>query len=143
MRRSFFIAFIFFCFIGNVKSQSTPESIADSFFYYFRHKGVEYGIKYIFKTNKYLSQNPEIVNTLKGKFDKALPIIGTFHRYEKYLDKRVGDTYAHIGYLMVFDRQPIKIIFTMYKPVDKWQVQDMRFEDKLDDVIKELENRVK
>ncbi|MCX7861761.1 MAG: hypothetical protein N2449_02055 [Bacteroidales bacterium] len=124
-------------------AQVSPESVPDSFFFYFKNKGVEQSIQYIFRTNKYLGQNPEVVNTLKAKFDKALPIIGTFYRYEKYLDKRVGNTFAHIGYLMIFDRQPIKIIFTLYKPKDHWQVQDLRFDDKMDDVIKDLENNVK
>jgi len=131
-----------FIFI-KIYAQETPEGVADSFFYYFKNKGVEQSVQYIFRTNKYLGQNPEIINTMKSKFDKALPIIGTFYRYEKYLDKRIGNTFAHMGYLMIFDRQPIKIIFTMYKPKDKWQVQDLRFDDKMDDVIKELENLVK
>ncbi len=127
----------------NSFGQFLPESVPDSFFYYFKTKGVEQAVQYIFRTNKYLGQNPEVVNTLKAKFDKALPIIGTFYRYEKYLDKRVGNTFAQVGYLMIFDRQPIKIIFTLYKPKDNWQVQDLRFDDKMDDVIKELENQIK
>jgi|YNPMSStandDraft_2_1061718.scaffolds.fasta_scaffold06432_3 hypothetical protein len=122
-------------------AQIPPEIVPDSFFYYFKTKGVEQAVQYIFRTNKYLGQNPEVINTLKSKFDKALPIIGTFYRYEKYLDKRVGNTFAQLGYLMIFDRQPIKIVFTLYKPKDSWQVQDLRFDDKMDDVIKELENQ--
>lgn len=129
--------------ITSFGQETPPESVPDSFFHYFKTKGVERAIQYVFRTNKYLGQNPEIINTLKGKFDKALPIIGTFYRYEKYFDKRVGNTFAQIGYLMVFDRQPIKIIFTLYKPKDNWQVQDLRFDDKMEDVVKELENQIK
>lgn len=134
---------ILFCSIISLKGQKNPEEVVDSFFTYFNSKGVERSLQYVFATNKYLKQNPEIVTNLKAKFDKALPILGTFYRYEKYMHKQVGSTFAHIGYLMVFDRQPIKIIFTLYYASDHWQIQDLRFDDKIDDVIKELPNLVK
>ncbi|HNV94842.1 MAG TPA: hypothetical protein PKG63_00090 [Bacteroidales bacterium] len=134
---------ILFCSIISLKGQKNPEEVVDSFFTYFNSKGVERSLQYVFATNKYLKQNPEIVTNLKAKFDKALPVLGTFYRYEKYMHKQVGSTFAHIGYLMVFDRQPIKIIFTLYYASDHWQIQDLRFDDKIDDVIKELPNLVK
>ena len=134
---------ILFCSIISLKGQKNPEEVVDSFFTYFNSKGVERSLQYVFATNKYLKQNPEIVTNLKAKFDKALPVLGTFYRYEKYMHKQVGSTFAHIGYLMVVDRQPTKIIFTLYYASDHWQIQDLRFDDKIDDVIKELPNLVK
>ncbi len=119
-----------------------PEIIADSFFFYFKNYNIEKSLNFIFNTNKYLRQNPEIINNLKAKFDKAMPIIGEFHRYEKYLKKEVPNTFVQLGYLMVFDRQPIKIIFNLYFAKDHWQVQDLKFDDKLDDVIQMLPNKV-
>ncbi|GAB4452807.1 MAG: hypothetical protein Fur0028_08310 [Bacteroidales bacterium] len=132
-----------FCSILSLKGQNNPDEVVDSFFTYFKSKGVERSLLYVFATNKYLKQNPEIVANLKAKFDKALPVLGNFYRYEKYLHKQVGNTFAHLGYLMIFDRQPIKIIFTLYFATDHWQIQDLRFDDKVDDVIKELPNLVK
>jgi len=130
-------------FVQSAKAQKTPDEVADSFFTYFKTKGVERSLEYVFATNKYLKQNPEIVTNLKAKFDKALPIIGNFYRYEKYMHKEVNNTLVHMGYLMVFDRQPIKIVFTLYFATDHWQIQDLRFDDKIDDVIKELPNTIK
>lgn len=140
--KRFCILFLFFLSV-NAFSQTSSESVPDSFFYYFKTKGIERSLQYVFATNKYLKQNPEIVTNLKAKFDKALPILGNFYRYEKYMHKQVGNTFANLGYLMVFDRQPIKIIFTLYYATDHWQIQDMRFDDKIDDVIKEMPNQVK
>lgn len=142
MRTFVFLIILLFSAL-TLMGQKSPEEVADSFFTYFKSKGVERSLQYVFATNKYLKQNPEIVTNLKAKFDKALPVIGTFYRYEKYLHKQVGNTFAHIGYLMVFDRQPIKIIFTLYNATDHWQIQDLRFDDKVDDVIKEMPNQVK
>lgn len=134
---------LFFFVVTSLMGQKNIEEVTDSFFVYFKSEGVERSLQYVFATNKYLKQNPEIVTNLKAKFDKALPILGNFYRYEKYMHKQVGNTFAHVGYLMVFDRQPIKIIFTLYFAVDHWQIQDLRFDDKIDDVIKELPNLVK
>lgn len=141
--RTLFILILFFFGVTSVMGQKNIEEVADSFFVYFKSEGVERSLKYVFSTNKYLKKNQEIVTNLKAKFDKALPILGNFYRYEKYMHKQVGNTFAYIGYLMVFDRQPIKIIFTLYFAVDHWQIQDLRFDDKLDDVIKELPNLLK
>lgn len=140
--KRFYILFFLFSSI-NVFCQISPESVPDSFFIYFKTKGVERSLQYVFATNKYLKQNPEIVTNMKAKFDKALPILGNFYRYEKYMHKQVGNTFAYLGYLMIFDRQPIKIVFTLYFATDHWQIQDMRFDDKIDDVIKEMPNQVK
>jgi hypothetical protein len=126
----------------SVFAQQTPDAVADSFFFYFKHNGVERSLQYVFATNKYLKQNPDIVNTLKAKFDKALPIIGEFYSYDKYLQKQVSNSFVQLGYLMLFDRQPIKIVFNLYNHGDHWQIQDLRFDDKLDDVINMLPNKV-
>ncbi len=125
----------------NLYGQQTPEAVADSFFYHFKKNGVERSLQYVFSTNKYLKQNPEVVNTLKDKFNKALPIIGKFYSYDLYLKKQVGNSFAQLGYLMLFDRQPIKIVFNLYNHGDHWQIQDLRFDDKLDDVINMLPNK--
>jgi len=132
-------------FIFNYKTslpQNTPETIADSFFFYFQTKNIEYAIKYIFSTNKYLLHSHEIINTIKQKFEKALPILGKYHRYELYLKKTITPNLVQLGYLMIFDRQPIKITFLLYKPKEKWQVQDMKFDDKIDDILEETKNKI-
>ncbi|MCX7953685.1 MAG: hypothetical protein N3A01_00680 [Bacteroidales bacterium] len=145
MKKTLTVSFIITLLLGTIiksKSQQTPEMVADSFFYYFKNKNIESAIKYIFSTNKYLVQFPEVVNTLKAKFDKALPILGNFHQYQLYLKKEITNNFVQLGYLMIFDRQPIKILFLLYKPVDKWQIQDMRFDDKLEDVIENTPNKI-
>lgn len=143
MKKIFYILiFLTDYFISKSQTISTPETIADSFFYYFKNKNIEAAIKYVFSTNKYLVQFPEVVNTLKSKFDKALPILGNFNGYQLYLKKEVTTNFVQLGYLMNFDRQPIKIVFLLYKPQNKWQIQDMRFDDKLEDIIDETPNKI-
>lgn len=138
--KKFFILLFIFLYV-NTFGQMSVESVPDSFFYYFKTQGVERSLQYVFSTNKYLKQKSEVITTLKAKFDRALPVLGNFYRYEKYMHKQIGNTFAYLGYLMVFDRQPIKIIFTLYFATDHWQIQDMRFDDKIEDVIKEIPNQ--
>lgn len=42
--------------------------------------------------------------------------------------------------MIKYDRQPVRFQFIFYKPSDKWQLQDFRYDDDLDTELIEAAN---
>ena len=115
--------------------QKSPEALVDSFFVIFKKESIEKSIDYITSTNSYMLQAKETIDAIKQKLLKSLPMIGKYYGYDIYSKKELGDTYSQIKCLLKYDRQPVIMTFIFYKPDNKWKLQNILFEDKLDNDI--------
>ncbi len=136
--------FLFIPFICNeTKAQSSPEALIDSFFVYYKTVGIEKAIDFVFATNKYMEQSKEVIDNIKLRLNRATPLLGPYHGYDLFIKKQAGQSYVFLSYLIKYDRQPIQISFILYKPKDKWQIQNLRFDDKVDAELDKLPNVAK
>lgn len=124
------------------KAQPTPEALIDTFFTYYKNTGIEKAIDFVFATNKYMKQSQEVIDNIKLRFNKATPQLGPYYGYELFIKREAGSSYVFLSYLMKYERQPIQISFILYKPKDKWQIQNLRFDDKVDNELDKLPNVV-
>jgi len=128
--------------IASVRAQQTSEALADTFFSYYKRAGIDKAIDYVFATNKYMKQSQEVIDNIKLRFNKATPQLGPYYGYDIFIKREAGPSYVFLSYLMKFERQPIQISFILYKPKDKWQIQNLRFDDKVDNELDKLPNLV-
>jgi len=137
-----FLLFAFVISFSFCKAQPTPEALIDTFFTYYKNTGIEKAIDFVFGTNKYMKQSQEVIDNIKLRFNKATPQLGPYYGYELFIKREAGSSYVFLSYLMKYERQPIQISFILYKPDEKWQIQNLRFDDKLDDELDKLPNVV-
>lgn len=136
------ILFFFFCsFSTSLKSQDTPEEIPNKFFEYFTNDEVEKAVDYVFSTNIWMEKTPEATMEIKKQLKKAVVLLGKFYGYELIEEKKVGESFVEYAYMIRYDRQPIVITFLIYKPNKKWQIFNLRFEDKLDRFLGDDRNK--
>lgn len=135
MRKLTVIAMLLFCFTGKVNSQTAPEDITNHFFELYQEKGSDAAVDYIFSTNVWLSNAQSEVTAIKVQLKKGIAIIGQYYGFELIEKKMVGESYAKMAYLLRYSRQPIKFTFILYKPDKVWQVQNMKFDDRLESDI--------
>jgi len=64
-----------------------------------------------------------------------LPLVGNYQGYELINEKKTGENLKLLSYMVRFDRQPFRFTFIFYKPDTIWQVQNLKFDDKLDDEL--------
>lgn len=141
MRIKYIFVLLIFCFAFNsLKAQHTAEALIDTFFSYYKSSGINKAIDYVFATNKYMTQSQEVIDNIKLRFNKATPQLGQYFGYELFIKREAGPSYVFLSYLMKFERQPIQISFILYKPFNKWQIQNLRFDDKIDDELDKLPN---
>lgn len=113
-------------------TQENPEDIPNKFFEYFTNDEVEKAVDYVFSTNIWMEKTPEAIIEIKKQLKKAVVLLGKFYGYELIESKFVGQSFVEYVYMLKYDRQPIIITFLIYKPNKKWQIFNLRFEDKLD-----------
>lgn len=99
---------------------------------------------YAFSTNKWMERNKDGIESVKTKFKDIVPLIGQYYGFELITEKNIGDNLKLQSYVARYDRQPVRFTFILYKPNDKWQVQNLNWDVNVDDEIEESakQNRI-
>lgn len=129
--RKIFLFFILLLFGASVFSQIGYDSIPEKFFQIFNQKGSDFAIDYIYSTNKFMQANIQASLKVKTELKKIASLVGKYYGHELMNKKIVSKSYVQLYYLAKFDRQPIKFIFVLYKPDKIWQLQKLKFDDKV------------
>jgi hypothetical protein len=136
------IGFLILC-LGNAQSQNSSDEILDAFFTLYGEGKTDDAVDYIFETNQYLLAAQQQISSMKEKLKTITSVIGQYYGYEKIIQKEAGASYKYVRCMVKHDRQPLFFTFIFYKPDQKWQLQTVKFDDKLEDEeLKELKNAV-
>lgn len=133
------IAVAMLIFTSNIilKAQTTTEEITDQFFKTYKKAPLE-AVDYVFGTNKWMTErNKDGIDNVKNQLSSFLSLVGDYYGYEKITEKRIGESFKLVSYLVKYDRQPVRFTFVFYKPKDKWQIQNFQYDDNLDDELEE------
>lgn len=57
--------------------------------------------------------------------------------FELLSDKSAGQSVRMITYIVKYDREPIRFSFLLYKAKDKWQVNNLSFDEDIDNDLSE------
>jgi hypothetical protein len=127
----------------NSSAQNSADDMAAKFFDIYKTYGSDKAIDYIYSTNKYSSENLEGVDEVKGSLRKALTLYGNYWGYDLITKKMAGENFVMMTFLVKYDRVPITFRLLFYKPHDKWQVQNFKFDNKMDDELEEASKAIK
>lgn len=119
-----------------LNAQTTTEEITDRFFETYKNSPLE-AVDYIFNTNKWMERNQDAIQNVKTQLTSFLGLVGDLYGHERITEKNIGESYKLVSYMVKYDRQPIRFTFIFYKPKDKWQVQNFKFDDSLDSELEE------
>lgn len=119
-----------------VVAQETSDEIINTFFETYKKEPLK-AVDYVFSTNEWMDRNKDAVENLKTQLSSYLKLVGDYYGYEKITEKSVGESYKLVSYMSKYERQPIRFTFVLYKGKDRWQVQNFKFDDKIDDELEE------
>jgi hypothetical protein len=77
---------------------------------------------------------------LKGELAKLSGLVGQYQFHELVAEEKVGSRYAHLIYLVGYERQPLRFEISVYKPGAKWRFQGVSFDARVTDDIEKLAN---
>jgi len=133
MKKFLFIAsFVLFTF--GAYAQQDYENIVDQFFTLYSKEAPEKAVDFLFTTNPYMDINSEQAKKIKVQLGTVTALIGDFFGYELMRKEQLAPSLVSLTYLVKHKRQPLYYTFVFYKPNDKWQILNVRFDDKLENV---------
>jgi len=94
----------------------------------------------LFKSNPWIKNNSDPIKQLELKFGNVVSMVGEYCGYDYLCETMIKDRLVHITYLAYYERQPLKVTFTFYKPKDTWRVQSFSY---YDDFLEEIKNMSK
>ncbi len=97
-------------------------------------------IDFLYGTNRWVDGNGDQVKNLKGELAKLHGLVGGYLFNERIVEQKVGAHYAHLIYLVGFERQPLRFEFKVYKPGGDWRFQGVSFDARLTEDIDKLAN---
>ena len=141
-----FQVFIFlvlgFGLFSGIEAQTDHRDITDEFFKLYAIDPMQ-AFDYAFSTNKWMERNQDAVENLKNQFGNLLPLIGNYRGYELLVEKNIGENLKMASFMARYDRQPIRLTFVFYRPHKTWQVQNLKYDDRLTNEIEETTNQNK
>ncbi len=130
------LLFFFLCLTDTLQAQSEDEKITEEFFRQYVLDPMK-AFDYAFSTNKWMERNQDAVENLKNQYNNLLPLIGSYYGYDLIIEKSMGDHLKVNSFILRYDRQPIRLTFIFYKPKDRWQVQNLKYDDTLPEELEE------
>lgn len=122
--------------------ETTYQGVIDKFFSIYKDDGPEKAIDFIFSTNPYLEPNSDQVTAIKLKLATAVAVIGEYYGFDSVDVKELGPSMAVGTYMVRYKRQPLFFTFILYKPDKIWQIQTLRFDDKIESLqMNDFENK--
>ncbi|WP_281754591.1 hypothetical protein [Neptunitalea chrysea] len=109
------------------KAQSTTDEIINTFFQKYKISTDE-AVDYVFQTNPYFAGNDGVDN-VKLRINNVKPLLGDYLGEEVLSTKKLGSSYVLITYIVKYDREPLRFQFQLYKPRDKWQLYNFKFDE--------------
>ncbi len=115
----------------SLKAQATPEELMEGFFAIF-NEDVNQAIDYLFATNNMIDPSQQGIKSIKERLELSRKLLGNYYGSEIVDIYYAGDSYVKYIYSLKYERQPVKFIVVLYKPKDKWKVQNINFQDDID-----------
>ncbi|MNY12503.1 hypothetical protein D3C86_1455890 [compost metagenome] len=136
MKRTLVIIVIFFFQLSHSQVSSADEIIKNFFTEYSRNPSK--AVEKIYQTNMWTMRLTDGIEEMKNEVNKfTVEYIGKYYGNELIVKKQLSDSFILYSYMLKYDRQPIRFIFKLYKPNDKWILFSLKIDDSLDDEIEQ------
>jgi hypothetical protein len=114
---------------------SSYQAMSDHFFSMVKAGKNAEGVDYLLDTNAAMKKIPDTVNQLKSQFGSLETLMGSYVSHTKLIETKVADMFVYQHYFVAFDRQPISVRISYYKPAGKWICYGLQFDANLTDEI--------
>jgi hypothetical protein len=131
------ISYVIFCLSLLSCTKDQNNIIIDDFFKVYESQSPGEAVDYLFSTNKWVDSSKEQVETIKSDLQKTISLLGEYYEYELISSKKINNSIVQYQYLVKYSRQPLRFTIVLYKPNEKWQVQNFHYDYNLLDELKD------
>lgn len=136
-------AFLVLLALSTAVSAQAYGGIPERFFALVAKGQTSEAIEFLYSTNRWVDSKGDQVTNLKGELAKLNALVGKYVYHELVVEQKVGQRYAHLVYLVGFERQPLRFEIRVYRPGDEWRFQGVSFDARLiEDIDKQANERL-
>ena len=133
------IAVVILGSLSNASAQqaqpSTYEVMSEKFFDMLQHDKSSEAIDYLFAGNPAMKKVPDKIDQLKAQFASLRTLAGPYISHSVLAESKVAGRFVYLHYFVAYERQPISVRITYYRPGATWLGQSLQFDTNVDDVI--------
>ena len=108
------------------------EQEIENFFIFYAQGEIVQAVDSIYSTNRWINVTSDQVLNLKGQLTALQPMLGTYLGQDRIGHHSYGERLIQVTYLALFERQPLRMEFTFYRPKDDWIIYSFSFDDSAD-----------
>jgi len=116
------------------------NGLPEKFFGFLAQGKPNEGIDYLYGTNEWLGKNSDQTIILKSELSKLGGLVGKYIFHELVSEQKVGTRYAHLIYLVGYERQPVRFELKVYRTSTEWRIHGVSFDTRVADDIEKLAN---
>ena len=117
--------------------QNSPDEIIKKFFIEYS-KNPSNAVEEIYATNSWTGRIKDGIENMKKEVNSyTVDYVGKYYGNELITKKQFSESFMLYSYMLKYDRQPIRFIFELYKPNDKWTLFSLKIDANLDDEIEQ------
>ena len=109
--------------------------MSDKFFAMLQQGKGSDAVEYLLNTNPWVKKVPDQVENLKTQFASVVTLLGPYISHTILVETKVAGTFVYQHYYVAYDRQPISIRISYYKPGTSWMCYSVAFDVKLPEDI--------
>lgn len=107
----------------------------DKFFaLYEKGKPVE-ALDTLYATNPWMSSATDAIQNVKNQLQGITKLVGNYNGKVLIDEANIKDRFAHVTYLALYDRQPVRMEFQFYRPKGSWIIYSYAFDISFDDEV--------
>lgn len=117
---------------GNAQVQdSSYQAVSDKFFNMVQQSKPSDAIEYLLATNPAMKKIPDQTEQLKAQFASAVTLLGPYISHTVLVETKVAGMFVYQHYFVAYERQPISIRISYYKPGTSWICYSVQFDANL------------
>lgn len=117
--------------------QTNPDYLVINFFKNYE-KNPGNSIDELYASNPWSTRIKDGIEKVKKEVNSyTIDYVGKYYGYELITKKQFSESFMLYSYMVKYDRQPMRFIFKLYKPNDKWILYSFKIDSDLDDEIEQ------
>lgn len=128
----YFLTTIFLCFAN---SAFAYEAEVEKFFSLYEAGKTTEAVDAIYGSNKWMTQKADAIHNVKTQLQNLTSLVGEYQGKIKLGEKDLEDRLVYVSYLVLYDRQPVRLEFVFYRPKEDWIIYSFSFDDEIDEEL--------
>lgn len=141
MKKPIIASTLLFLLFSNICLAADYGAIPEKFFGYVKQGKTDAAIEFLYGTNKWVAKKSDQVVNLKNQLSQVNELVGNYLFHELILEEKIGSRYAHLIYLVGYERQPLRFELKLYKVEKGWRFHGVSFDANLTDDIEKAANQ--